>query len=297
MTWVLWRQHRYQLLTLTALLVTFAAFMLFTGSHMYHATRGLRAAGSYESMYWQPYLVPILLVLPAFIGAFWGVPLIAREIEQRTLSFAWTQGVSRRRWTLAKVGSVIGTMLVAGLCYAAIVAWWTEPLVATLNYRRMLPGFFDLGGIVSVGYIVFAVALGIALGQLIVKTVPAMAATIGVFAAVRIGFELARPHFLPAKTFVAPEFGFYGTLPEGGWILGGKTVDAHGRILKGFDLARALDRCMKAGPDACLGKLRNIVWYQPAGRFFAFQMIEFAIFMGLAAALVAFVFRRIKRTS
>jgi hypothetical protein len=43
-----------------------------------------------------------LAVLPALAGLFVGAPLLARELEQGTHRFAWTQGVTRRRWLLSK---------------------------------------------------------------------------------------------------------------------------------------------------------------------------------------------------
>ena len=51
-------------------------------------------------------LGPVLLViaLPAFVGMFWGAPLISREFETGTQALVWQQSVPRRRW-LAVVGS------------------------------------------------------------------------------------------------------------------------------------------------------------------------------------------------
>ena len=43
-----------------------------------------------------------LVFLPALIGVFVGAPLLARELEHGTYRFAWTQGVTRRRWLLSK---------------------------------------------------------------------------------------------------------------------------------------------------------------------------------------------------
>jgi hypothetical protein len=43
---------------------------------------------------------------PAFIGAFWGAPLIARERETGTLRLAWTQSITRRRWLGTKFAAI-----------------------------------------------------------------------------------------------------------------------------------------------------------------------------------------------
>ena len=38
-----------------------------------------------------------LVVVPALVGAFWGAPLISREIENGTYRLVWTQSVTRTR--------------------------------------------------------------------------------------------------------------------------------------------------------------------------------------------------------
>src|ERR1019366_53726 len=46
----------------------------------------------------------VLVVVPGFVGVFWGAPLVARELEAGTFRLAWTQSFSRSRWLTAKVG-------------------------------------------------------------------------------------------------------------------------------------------------------------------------------------------------
>ena len=57
--------------------------------------------------------------------------------------------------------------------------------------------FFDERGIVAIGYVAFAVALGTTAGLLIRRTVPAMATTLVAFTAARVATILwIRPHFI-----------------------------------------------------------------------------------------------------
>ena len=66
----------------------------------------------------------VLYLFPAVIGAFWGAPLISRELEAGTFRLAWNQSVTRTRWTLVKLALVgltamaITLVLFAGLLYA-----------------------------------------------------------------------------------------------------------------------------------------------------------------------------------
>lgn len=49
---------------------------------------------------------------PALIGAFTGPAVMARELETGTFRYAWTQGIGRARWTIAKLGLSLLTWLV-----------------------------------------------------------------------------------------------------------------------------------------------------------------------------------------
>ena len=104
--------------------------------------------------------------MPAVLGMFIGAPLVAREIETGTGQFAWTQGVTRRRWLAVKVGWLLLAALAWGGAVAALVTWWSGPKnAAYLN--AFSPGRFDVQGIMPAAYSLFAMALGIAAGTLI----------------------------------------------------------------------------------------------------------------------------------
>ena len=53
----------------------------------------------------------LFTLAPLLIGMFWGAPLIAREVEQGTHAL-WTQGVTRRRWTVAQIAAVAAMTVV-----------------------------------------------------------------------------------------------------------------------------------------------------------------------------------------
>jgi hypothetical protein len=141
-------------------------------------------------------------VFPGLLGVFWGAPLVAGELESGSFRVAWTQDISRVRWLAARLAVTgLAAMALAGLA-SWLVTWWAGPLDrAGLDQF----GSFDSRNIVPVGYAAFAFALGVLLGALLRRTLPAMAATLVVFTAVRLAFRLlARPALLPPVTWALP---------------------------------------------------------------------------------------------
>jgi hypothetical protein len=136
----------------------------------------------------QNILNAIALILPALIGIFWGAPLIARELETGTHRLAWTQSITRLRWVMVKLG-VVGLMSIAtaGL-YSLMVTWWSSP-IDFANQNRFATGLFAERGIVPMGYAAFGFALGVLLGVLIRRSVPAMAATLVTFSVSRYALQ------------------------------------------------------------------------------------------------------------
>jgi len=322
MIWLTWRQHRQQALAGAIGLGLLALFLLATHAGMASTFRstGLasclahpgRDCGSLTQSFDQRYhslqfLAALFLVIPMLVGLFWGAPLVARELEQGTHRLVWTQSVTRRRWFFSKVALVAGGAVIGAAAFAAIVSWWTG-LFVRADANRFSPGIFDIRGIVPVAYILFALALGVLVGTLIRRTLPAMAVTLGGFIAVRVLVTLfARTHYLAAKMVTAPlsagrggfKFGFDD--PAGAWILKQVTLDRAGAIASpgvGFDLNFLSARCpgliprpgalpTQANLASCVHRLglHFVTTYQPASRYWAFQGIEFGIYVALAAAL------------
>jgi hypothetical protein len=144
-----------------------------------------------------------LVVVPALVGVFWGAPLIAREFENGTHRLAWTQSVTRTQWLAAKLAVVgLGSVVVTGLL-SLLVTWWSSP-IDRAHTNRFGSGLFGERNITPLGYAAFGFALGVVAGLLIRRTLPAMAATIVGFLAVRMAFTyVVRPNiFSPRhKTF------------------------------------------------------------------------------------------------
>jgi hypothetical protein len=178
----------------------------------------------------------IVLVIPALIGLFWGAPLAARELETGAFRLAWTQSVTRGRWLAVKLALVgLCSVAVAGLL-SLMVTWWSSPLDRT--YASQFIAFSERG-IAPIGYAAFGFVLGVTVGLLIRRTVPAMAATVIPYIGARAAVTALRPHFMTAVTAAqklprdvnTKQLGVdsWPTYQSGNWVLASKTVTTGGQ--------------------------------------------------------------------
>lgn len=132
---------------------------------------------------------------PPILGMFWGAPLLAREFESGTYRLVWTQGVPRSRWLATRllVGGLV-TVSMAGLLTLTITWWYrAHDKVGTNPYAA-----FDRRDVAPIAYALFAFAAGALLGAVLRRTVPAMAATLGVYVVALVVTSLwIRPRLLP----------------------------------------------------------------------------------------------------
>jgi hypothetical protein len=251
----------------------------------------------------------LVVGVPGLIGVFWGAPLVARELETGTWRLAWTQSVSRTRWLAVKLGVfALAGIALTGLL-SLMVTWWSSPL----DRVRMTPfSTFDWRDVVPLGYAAFAVALGVAAGLLLRRTVPAMAATLALFVAARVGFDhFVRSHLLaparltlpldsssPAFTGLSP--GGLTLLPTpasvpGGWLYSTGIADRSGHALTPQDVSRTcpvLVHNLNPGISQmrhCIEKLgqtyHEVVSYQPGSHYWPLQWYELALYLGAALVI------------
>jgi hypothetical protein len=187
-----------------------------------------------------------LVAVPGLIGAFWGAPLISRELEHGTHRLAWTQSVSRTRWLAVKLAVVgIGSVAATGLL-SLMVTWWSTPLDRA-HLNRFGSGLFGERNVTPLGYAAFGFVLGVAVGLLVRRTLPAMAATLALFLGVRLGFSyFVRPHLLSPVHLTQPlaavvqGFGqsnggppmlFTSVNLPGAWVFSTRVVDSSGHAI------------------------------------------------------------------
>jgi hypothetical protein len=330
MTWLTWRQFRIQAWVALAALAILAAALAVTGpglAHLY-ATSGIdtchshgncdaaisaflneaRGGGTTGALYFLG--IGIMFVVPAVVGVFWGAPLVAREMEAGTHRLVWNQSVTRTRWLAIKLGLVgVVSMATAGL-FSLMVTWWADPIDRVVM-NRMTPEIFAARGVAPIGYAAFAFALGVAAGVVIRRAVPAMAVTLAVFAFVQIAMPLwIRPHLMTpvravtqldtstlSQLLIMDETGRMKVIgaanQPGAWVLSNQTVTTAGQEFSGPADPRACGH--DASPKACMDwvdslRLRQVLTYQPASRYWAFQWSETTIFLALALLLTGFCF-------
>ncbi len=324
MTWLTWRQYRLQAAIAGALLAALTVLLVVTGipmlSQWHSALASCTASGTCGNLsstlflgsHAVGFLVVMTLGVPPALGVLLGAPLVAHEAETSARIFAWTQGVTRRRWLAVKAGWVLLAAAVTGGAVSALVTWWSGPNNA-LYGDAFSSSRFDLMGIVPVGYAVFAVALGIAAGALIRRVVPAIGITLVGYIAVRTAIDFwLRPRFMTAVTHVwalTQNWEPSGT----GWQLatgvvtpgGARLAISDGSMIAPNVSSNAVPAsCQSAGGSNDPGPVlhcmqatgyRQFMTFQPGTRYWPFQFIETGIFVVLAAALIAVTFAVINR--
>jgi hypothetical protein len=340
MTWLTWRQFRAAATMMFAALAALAAVLALTGPGLAddYAT-GIAACttqpggcSDFVPQFFDDHqgsflaVSAVVLLLPALIGLFWGAPLIARELEAGTHRLVWNQSITRSRWLAVKLALTgLAAMTAAGLG-SLVVTWWSSPLdkaAHTFNFPKMSPLLFDTRGIVPIAYAAFAFALGVTVGMLVRRTLPAMAITLAVFVAVQVAMPLlVRPHLLPPTrstiqitTSNREQFNFAGdngplqvgvkVADTGAWVLSSHTVDASGHAVDTIPVSPSSGPCALSGRleqtlSACLAEItrlgyRQQVTYQPSSRFWAFQWYETGIYTAVTLGLAGFCFWRIRR--
>jgi hypothetical protein len=342
MIWLTWRQFRIQATTAAGALAAFAILLAITGpqlASLYSTSKipgcqgfACQAAantflGKLAGLDTVVYLLGIGLVLvaPAIIGIFWGAPLISREVETRTFNLAWTQGTTRTQWLAVKLALTGLAAMAVTEALSLIYSWWATPISNSTGLSTSGPQLFSQGkfssvifashGIVPLGYAAFAFALGTAAGTLIRRTLPAMAVTLAIFAAIQVVMPLAvRQHLVaPSHTVVGIEAAdqVFGSLtadvvpghPEA-WIFSSRALNPAGQPIAAIPAAcnNAYSDGEKGGstpitPGQCMQKLgyREAISYVPTSRYWPLQWTETGIFLVLALALTGFCFRRLGR--
>jgi hypothetical protein len=308
MIWLSWRQQRTETVITAAVLAVLAALLVPAGIHLASLfdhqgiancigrqteacnqaiqnfggrvgfVRGLVSGG------W-------LNLAPGLIGVALAAPLVL-DLEAGTIRLAWTQSVSRSRWLGTKLAVTLVTAVAAGGVFSLLFSFYDRPL------DRVYGPFDNFGfeGVVPLAYVLFALALALAVGVLWRRTAPAVIVGFAAY----VGARLFVQSWLRQR-FVRPLTATWGPHATGprldrAWVLLQVPSDKAGRPFTGNaqvlqSCSRNLGKGIKGLDPHCLmqhGAGYNHAVYQPASRFWEFQGIETALFGGAALVLLAF---------
>jgi ABC-type transport system involved in multi-copper enzyme maturation permease subunit len=366
MIWLTWRQFRAQAITAAAALAAFAIVLAAAEpglSGVYHSSgfaschgaacaglastfiNDLSSGGGMAGVPETPYMilyflsVVVILIAPAIIGIFWGAPLIARELEAGTFRLAWNQSVTRTRWLTVKLALIGVAAMAVTEAFSLLQAWWAAPIGKAVGLggsgsifseTRFGVFVFPTHGITPLGYAAFGFALGVTVGMLVRRAVPAMAITLAIFAAAQFLTPLVRPNLFPISQTTAtiatagasvslranPRLAFTATAVPGhpgAWIISSEGVSATGQPVS--TVPAACERLVPQtnvthrgrGPTTAApgsNALNNCVAshgirvaesYQPASHYWPLQWSETGMYLALALALACYCFWRLNR--
>jgi ABC-type transport system involved in multi-copper enzyme maturation permease subunit len=321
MIWVTWRQHRVTLAAVAVFFGGMAGWLWVEGRALHHAYAAAISCHPASSIACSDLVNAfngtngflangvILQAVPPLIGAFVGAPVLARELETGTFRFAWTLAFGRWRWALAKLVPLAVAVAAAAGALSVLLSWYYQPYFAAGNQNLLLsgattpffPGLFDLRGVAFAAWTLAAFAIGALAGMLIRRVVPAIAATLAVYAGLAFAAGVyLREHYLTPLLTTNVNL----NLPTSAWVIsqwwtkGGRTVSPSTMeqvIQSTLDrIAPVLHSRTQKFPTY-LHALRYLTqhgytqWtrYQPASRFWPFQWIEGGWLLALSVLLIA----------
>jgi hypothetical protein len=311
MAWVTWCQHRPTLISVPAVLAAVAVFLWVAGLKIHHDAAALTAchpvtsgacqalASSFASTDWTiGHTVDILLHLaPALIGAFAGAPVLARELETGTFRYAWTQGIGRERWTIAKLTLLAVALTAAVAAFSQVFTWFFQPFLAPEGMTVLSATVFDASGIAFAAWTLAAFAIGVLAGMLIRRTLPAMAVTLGAY----LGLDLLtwlvlRPRYPLALVTSSPRIASPALSVSQPWVLSTWWTGPGGRPASQAAVSRVLALFPQNGPPRVRGTVAQAFarhgitewWrYIPVSRYWPMQFIEAGWLLALSVLLIA----------
>jgi hypothetical protein len=198
-TWVSWRLQRTETLITAGLLALIAALLVPEALHLaslYDHDGVARCVGRHTPACESTIanfgghagvvrsVISWFALLPGIIGLALAAPVLI-DLENGTFRLAWTQSITRGRWVANRLSLAVITALAAGGILTFLCTWYRAPLDRV--YGRMDgSSSFDLEGIVPLGYVLFALALALAVGVIWRRTAPAMITAFVGFVAVRL---------------------------------------------------------------------------------------------------------------
>ncbi|WP_394615553.1 hypothetical protein JNUCC0626_38335 [Lentzea sp. JNUCC 0626] len=263
--WLTWRQHRWPILGVTVVALLASYSLIFTESGP-AAIDSMPITGFYGLM--------VQLGFGAIIGMFWGAPLLARELEERTYFVAWGQDVTPAEWLRGKLLAFGVLTLLLG----AVIGFGD----GYVGSRRVWSGF-EANPFVQAGYALLGLSLGVLIGLLTRHVLTAVAGTLVFFVLVRFLLASARDYYLPPERIIV-RWENTPVVPERGLTLGS------GFVGPDLDPVSVPDNCQVVNENTCMRNTKaaigTYVDYQPIDRMTYFQIFEIFLCLLLTTGIL-----------
>lgn len=311
MIWLSWRQQRFESALTALVLGAAAALLLVTHQRLLVTFSNLGIPSCLEShstatactnaydafkqnVVSEQTTINWLAYVPILLGVLLAATL-AIEFEEGSYRLSWTQGITRGRWALWRIGFALATGLIAAAALASLSTWWLEPLNRLQS--PLLPGSFEIAGIVPIAYALLGFATTLVVAVIWRRTLPALA--IGV--TVSVFLHLLLQNFRATLLTPVTRIWITGPAPYSrrDWLLQGgagagnyQYLGAHGQSLSAEQMqqlcGRVIDGASKEHFSGCLltHHIGELIRFQPPSRFWNMQLIEAGITTSLAFALL-----------
>lgn len=125
-------------------------------------------------------------------------------MENGTARLATTQSVTRGRWLLAKLGFALLLVTLTTAALGGLFAWWRGAVDPFVPHDWLHDPTFDTTLPVFVSFGLFSVVLGITIGALIRRTVPAMVLTFLIGYAATIALDIVKDRLATPRRITFP---------------------------------------------------------------------------------------------
>jgi hypothetical protein len=317
LVWLTWRQHRAVIiagLTLAAVLtgaILVLAARITTINHECGNTacpggsaQAASLTGAFGLSELSNYLSIVVLFLPLLAGAFIGIPLLAREHEQRTLLLAWSQDITPQRWLWTKLALLGALTAAVGAAVSAAAGRLADVLGIATGHSLFYGNAFLVTGMVPLAQSVVWFIAGVALGAAYRRTLPAIFTGLVAYVGLYFLVQWWYPTFMTPLTVLAPitSDGQSITARLGTNVL---AIDQNGIYNPSGHPVSQLQALCPSGPGSastsnqCLAEhhFTTLLSYQPGTRIPDFHLILIGGYLGLGLIAAATVWWLVRRTS
>ena len=319
LVWLTWRQHRAVIIAGLALAAVVIGAVLYLAARIATinqecgnaacpggSAQAASLSGAFGLSELSNYLSIAVLFLPLLAGVFLGIPLLAREHEQRTLLLAWSQDINPQRWLWTKLALLAALTAAMGTAVSAAAGHLADVASIATGHSLFYGSAFLVTGMVPLAQSVAWFVAGVALGAAYRRTLPAIFTALVGYIGLYFLVQWVYPAFMTPLTAVVPitSDGQSLTSHLGTNILTitqNAIYNASGRPVS---QATVQSLCPSgpgnSGPgNQCLAQhhLRTLLSYQPASRIPDFHLILIGGCLGLGVIAAAAVWWLVRRTS